>query len=148
MAFNATGDCQIVLQTYKYKKQHIICRTKVLPSLVTHFGKKSNDYHWMTPASWTNIESGLWGLFEKEQDTVQSVHAELLIEHIKVRVDSTENRHSYSQKLLPGVTMSENDLYLNVQLEYVPQEATTTIGKGIDSTSKGRDVATSKARCV
>ncbi|EDW23953.1 GL23879 [Drosophila persimilis] len=144
MSFNAAGDYQLVMQTYKYKKHNIICSTKVLPSQINHFGKKLCDYHWMTPARWTNVESGLWDLLEKEQD-VQNVHADLLIDHIKVRVDSTEYRHSASQLLLPGVILSKSDLSLSVKLEYIPQEDTKNMRKAIDSSIK-REVVASKAR--
>ncbi|XP_026851026.1 uncharacterized protein CG4951 isoform X2 [Drosophila persimilis] len=143
MSFNAAGDYQLVMQTYKYKKHNIICSTKVLPSQINHFGKKLCDYHWMTPARWTNVESGLWDLLEKEQD-VQNVHADLLIDHIKVRVDSTEYRHSASQLLLPGVILSKSDLSLSVKLEYIPQEDTKNMRKAIDSSIK-REVVASKA---
>ncbi|XP_022223791.2 uncharacterized protein CG4951-like [Drosophila obscura] len=147
MDFNATGKCQIVLQTYQYKMQHIICRITVRPKMVIHCGKKLNTYHWMTLASWIEVESRLWGLFEKQkQQPVQTLHAGLLIGNIKLRVDSTENRHSYSHKLLPGATLSEDDLYLNVQLEFIPPvEATTPMKKGIDSADKVHEFATSKA---
>ncbi|XP_003736392.3 uncharacterized protein CG4951 isoform X2 [Drosophila pseudoobscura] len=143
MSFNAAGDYQLVMQTYKYKKHNIICSTKVLPSKINHFGKKLCDYHWMTPARWTNVESGLWDLLEKERD-VQNVHADLLIDHIKVRVDSSEYRHSASQLLLPGVILSKSDLSLSVKLEYIPQEDTKNMRKGIDSSIK-REVVASKA---
>ncbi|XP_017140842.1 uncharacterized protein CG4951 isoform X2 [Drosophila miranda] len=143
MSFNAAGDYQLVMQTYKYKKHRVICSTKVLPSQINHFGKKLCDYHWMTPARWTNVESGLWDLLEKEQDA-QNVHADLLIDHIKVRVDSNEYRHSASQLLLPGVTLSKNDLSLNVKLEYIAQEDTKNMRKGIEISIK-REVVASKA---
>ncbi|XP_022225132.2 uncharacterized protein CG4951 isoform X2 [Drosophila obscura] len=142
MAFNPVGDCQLVLQTYKYKKHRIICEIKVRPCLVNHFGKKSNEYHWMTPDRWANIESGLWGLLEQEQD-VHNVHADLSIDHMKVRVESNEFNAETSQMLLPGDKLSKNDISLNIQIEYIPQEGANNVSKGdhreTSATSKSSD---------
>ncbi|SPP78287.1 blast:Uncharacterized protein CG4951 [Drosophila guanche] len=55
MAFTTIREFQFVVQRYKYNEQRIFCHTKVLPSPVTTVGKKSYNYHWVTPAKWKLI---------------------------------------------------------------------------------------------
>ncbi|BFG02389.1 uncharacterized protein DMAD_01908 [Drosophila madeirensis] len=91
MSLTASGEFQFVVQRYKYNEQCIICHTKVPPSRVTCFGKKSYNYHWVTPAKWDLIESGLRDLLDMVgEQPVRKLHAEFRTGSIQMRVDSTK----------------------------------------------------------
>ncbi|XP_034671012.1 uncharacterized protein LOC117903221, partial [Drosophila subobscura] len=118
-SLTASGEFQFVVQN-KYNEQCIICHTKVSPSPVTCFGKKSYNYHWVTPAKWDLIESSLRDLLDMVgEQPVRKLHAEFHTGSIQMRVDSTKYEDSYSHDHLPGMTPLKDDLYLNMQLEYI-----------------------------
>ncbi|BFF91793.1 uncharacterized protein DMAD_10004 [Drosophila madeirensis] len=142
MTFTLGGDYQLVMQIYWYKKHRIICNTKVQPCTVSRIVQKQADYHWMTPARWSNIETGLYGLLEQDQD-IQNLHADLIIDHIKVRVDSIDFRQLSTEIRLPGVSISKSDLCLIMQLEYI-EEVSNNVSK--DSNSSDHEVHAQKAR--
>ncbi|SPP81388.1 blast:Endoplasmin [Drosophila guanche] len=142
MPFTLGGDYQLVMQIYWYKKHRIICNTKVQPCTVSRIVQKQTDYHWMTPSRWSNIETGLYGLLEQEQD-IQNLHADLLIDHIKVRVDSIDSRRLSTEIRLPGVSFSKSDLCLIMQLEYIE---TVSNNVSTDSNSSDHEVHAQKTR--
>ncbi|XP_039490861.1 uncharacterized protein CG4951 [Drosophila santomea] len=131
MSFSAIGDCQLVSQIYQYKKHRVVCSVKVLPTPVTHFEREpKNVFHWMTADRWSRIESGLWRLFEnlKQWQDAFKLDTELIIDHINVRVQATDEPHPATLALLAGAESSARDLCLDIQLQYITHEDTTIVG--------------------
>ncbi|EDV53353.1 uncharacterized protein CG4951 isoform X1 [Drosophila erecta] len=131
MSFSAIGDCQLVSQIYQYKRHRVVCSVKVLPTPVTHFEReRKNVFHWMTADRWCRIESGLWRLFEnlKQWQDAFKLNTELIIDHINVRVQATDEPNPATLALLAGAESTSRDLFLDIQLQYITHEDTTIVG--------------------
>ncbi|KAH8258933.1 hypothetical protein KR038_009448 [Drosophila bunnanda] len=142
MAFCASGNYQLLSQTYKYNEHRIVCNFKVLPAPVTLFDRKATkDYHWMDAGRWRAIETALWRQFEKlaNWEDAKRLRLNLMIDYINVRIRVGETRHSATGSLLAGDELvPEEDLCLNIQLEYITSEDTVILhSRATDAETNG-----------
>lgn len=84
----------------------------------------------MTAVRWIKLESSLWKLFSSvgnwKQDA-NALKAEMIIDHIKVSVQSSEKLLSAAQTLLPDVKSCQSDLCLEIVLKYMSHEEATIL---------------------
>ncbi|XP_030559603.1 uncharacterized protein CG4951 [Drosophila novamexicana] len=138
MSFSSAGDFRVVLQQYKYGSHQIFCIIKILPDTVSFFEKEpETDFNWMTAARWTKLESALWRLFaslSNWDEDARKLKTQMLIDHIKVSVSSSEELLPAAQKLLQDEVLAQNDLGLEIELRYMSHEDKTIV----DSQAKKR----------
>ncbi|XP_064553311.1 uncharacterized protein CG4951 [Drosophila montana] len=138
MSFSSAGEFRVVLQQYKYGSHQIFCIIKILPDTVSFFEKEpENDFNWMTAARWTKLESALWRLFasiNNWDEDARKLKTQMLIDHIKVSISSSEELLPAAQKLLQDEVLAQNDLGLDIVLQYMSHDDKTIV----DSQAKKR----------
>lgn len=84
----------------------------------------------MTDIRWMKLESSLWKLFSSFsnwQQDANELKTELIIDHIKVSIKSTEKLLSAAQELLPDTKSARSDVCLEITLQYMSHDEATIL---------------------
>lgn len=84
----------------------------------------------MTAVRWIKLESSLWKLFSSfgnwKQDS-NALKTEMIIDHIRVSIQTTEKLLSAAQTLLPDAKSCPSDLCLEIVLKYMSHDEATIL---------------------